>query len=744
MNKKQLVAMGNIHRTSIPEPEKRINLYIGNNVMGANIDAVGSMEDYPDAIGVAITDVNHRRHYCNAYFGMEYKVPLLRHHFDVHALGKSLLAGDFEIRDYEQHLFITVGVAETGYTLYCDNQSIASVKLRQYFSFADKTDFHCDVQVEPLCPDVKIEFSIEAVVDYPTHYNFHYRGFSEQIDIAGTPSMKISTGATWTTVSMILDENADVQREQDKICTFYACDKPLTLHLGYIAVNKFYCTEPEKEVYRYQKATFEQLWTRHEARWDEYWGKSILDIRAAKRLQVLWLRSFYYFAISEPDHEDNISSPSGLAGSRSWPFAFPQDYSFVFQNFLYSNHLEIASATASYWGEFLDDIVAYTKRLLNVDGAFVPWCIPNTSYNEFNAFGTPNKFYYELHNSAYAVTMCYNYYRYTKDEAYLRNVAVPVLTQIARFYRNISTFNPSTGKYEIRFTPITGQNEQGSHNMPNNLCCLTSAQYSVDRAVEIYEIAGLEPEPEWLDVSQRGYDFDVTKVNGKMLSYEGASPDEVVGPALRLNNIAFVPIRRLYESQDVKDAYLERYEWVRGAKNHIWGWNLGELLMAGVRLRDDEGVQHDINELLNTSTYPNPYLDWDDVQIFEYGGARIRPYFITSHGMVSAAISEMALSCFADECILFSIVLDDLREAGFCFVDFLTPFGFSISASWKQGEIHAELKATRPEDVKIRLCHADKTHVVRNQDGEEVCRSSNQLLQFRTQAGCTYHIAPIM
>lgn len=743
MNRKQLIAMGNIHRTSIPEPEKRINLYIGNDVMGANIDAVGSMEDYPDAIGVAITDVNHRRHYCNAYYGMEYKVPLLRHHFDVHALGKSLLSGDFELTDYEQHLYITVGVAETGYTLHLGDQPVATVKLRQYFSFADKTDFHCDVQVNPLCEGVKVEFTIEAVVDYPTHYNFHYHGFSEQIELAGAPSMKISTGATWTTVSMVLAEGADVQREQDFIRTFYACDKPCTLHLGYIAVNKFYCTEPEKEVRRYQKFTFDKLWARHEARWDEYWSKSMLDIRGAKRLQTLWLRSFYYFAITEPDHKDNISSPSGLAGSRSWPFAFPQDYSYVFPNFLYGNHLEIASATASHWGDTLDDMVAYTKRLLNVDGAFVPWCIPNTSYTEFNAFGPPNKFYYELHNSAYAVTMCYNYYRYTRDEAYLRDVAIPVLTQVARFYRNISTLNPKTGKYEIRFTPITGQHEQGPINTPNNLCCLTSAQYSVERAVEMYEIAGLDPEPEWLDVYQKGYDFDVTKVNGQMLSYEGAPEDECVGPALRLNGIAFVPVRKLYESQAVKDAYRDRYKWVNGGKTHSWGWNLGELLLSGVRLRDDAGVQCDIDEMLSTSTSATPFLDWEDVQIFEGGGARIRPYFITSHGLVSTALAEMALSCFADQCVLFGIVLDDLKETGFGFEDFLTPFGFSISASWKSGEIRATIKAARTEDVEFLLCHTDKPHAVYNEEGKEVCRSDGQLLKLRTEAGCTYRIVPV-
>lgn len=742
--KQEIIALGNICRTQIPAPDKRINLYIGNNVMGACIDALGSMEDFPDAKGIGITHVNHRRHYCKAYFGMEYKVPLLRHHFDVCLKEASLLKGDFIVKEYRQLLNISSGILQTDYTLYQEETSVASVSLTQYFSFADKTDFHCDVKVRPLVEGVEILFSVEAVNDYLTHYSFPYRGFSELTEIEGMPALKISTGITWTVVTVPVLKDARIEKDRNRICTIYPCNRECMLHLGYIAANENYSPEPRHAVSRWLNSSSSVQRNRHLARWEEFWSKGLLDIRGHERLQTIWLRSMYYLGISEPDQPDIPGTPGGLAGSKCWPFAFPQDYCFIFQAFLSGNHLEIAGATAYYWKEHLEDFVRFTKDLLHVDGAFIPWTLPNTSFKDFHAFGVPNKFSYELHNSAYAAHMCYTYYRYTKDPEYLMQVAVPVLTRIAEFYTNISTYDPQNQCYDILFTPITGQNEQSECNQPNYLCCLTSAQYSIETALEVYRLAGLEPDHAWEDIAEKKFAFKKVTVNGEMVSYEGGSTEEKVGAPVRISSLALLPIKWLYESDIVKKAYYERYSWVRGAADNIWGgWNIAELIMGGARMRDDSEMERDINALLSTSQSPYPCLDWEDVEFFETSGARTRCYFITTHGLFSAALSEMALQTFAEKCVLFPIVLQPLQEAGYGFENYLTPFGFTISARWEKGSITAQIEASRSEEVTFEFCHTDKMHGLYDQNGTLLSQSKEGLLTYHTLAGCRYHIKPI-
>lgn len=742
--RKEILSMGDIHRSSIAAPERQINLYIGNNIMGACIDALGSMESFPDPVGIGITDVNHRRHYCKAYFGMEYKVPLLRHHFDVRWSDKTLLGGGLVPKNYTQHLNISNGTLSTGYRLYAGETSVADITLNQYFSFADQTDFHCDVHVVPFCEGVEVVFSVEAVTDYVTHYDFPYHGFSELIELEGQPALKISTGITWTVVAVPLEKGAKLEQGRETLSTCYSCEGETELHLGYVAANENYSPTPSQAVQRWLNTPDSLQRQRNQARWDVYWSKAMLDIRGAERLQTIWLRSLYYLGISEPDHPDNIGTPGGLAGSRCWPFAFPQDYCFVFQNFLSANHLEIAAGTASYWKEHLDDIVAFTGKLLKVDGAYIPWTLPNTNFKDFHGFGVPNKFSYELHNSGYAAHMCYTYYRFTRDEAYLYNVAVPVLTEIARFYQNISTYDPESGHYEILFQPITGQNEQGAHNQRNYLCCMTSAQYSIETAVKLYQMAGLTPEAGWEDIAEKKYAFDKVTVDGKMLSYEGADADEKVYAPVRLSGLALLPVKWLYESDTVKKAYLERYDWVRDAKNQRWcGWNLGELLVAGVRMRDDSEAQKDFDAFLATSQLENPYLDWEDVQIFETSGVKACCYFMTSHGLVSAALSEMAIQTFGEKCVLFPIVLRELKETGFGFDNYLTPFGCTVSASWKNGEITAELDAVRTGEITIELCHTSREHALYDDSGLLLCHSKNGELSCTITAGRRYRIVPV-
>ncbi len=729
--RKEILAIGNVCRQSIPAPEKRINLFIGNNIMGACVDALGSMEEFPNATGVGITHVNHRRHYCKATHGMEFKVPLVRTHLDVRMQNQSLLKNELTITNYSQELNISCGTVYTSYIVQSSEKKTAQISLAQYFSFEDKTDFHCDIKVTAAETDVEILFDTEAITDYQTHYNFMYRGFCEHIEVEQQPALKVSTGVTWTIVVVPQMEDSEYERKENHLYTRYFCPagEEKVLHAGFVAANENYAITPEAATLRWVNTPEDIQRKRHETRWQIFWNQSMLDIRGAKRLQAIWLRSFYYMAISEPDHPDNIGTPGGLAGSKCWPFAFPQDYSFVFQNFLAANHLEIANGTATYWKEHLAAIVAYTKRLLQVDGAFMPWCLPNTSFEGFNAYSVPNRFYYELHNSGYVAHICYTYYRYTKDETYLREVAIPVLSQIARFYQNISSFDSASGHYEVLFKPITGQHEQGASNQKNYLCCMISAQYSMEKVLELYQLAGLKPEPAWVDIAQKRYAFDKVTVDGKLLTYEGAPEDEKIGAPMRLSTLALLPIEWMNEGELLQRAYRERYSWIIRAELNQWGgWSLGEVLMASMRMRSDQGAKQDLDNLLATAQMEKPYLDWDDIQFFESSGAKERCYFITSHGLVSAALSEMALQTYGNSCVLFPILLPELEKAGYGFDHFLTPFGFSISARWQNGAIEAELVVSKGEKVKIELCHTQKPHALYRKDGSMVCQSEDGVL----------------
>ncbi len=372
--------------------------------------------------------------------------------------------------------------------------------------------------------------------------------------------------------------------------------------------------------------------------WHAEWkGGTQLDI-PDEEAQKMWVRSMAYILCSYNDDALGMAGPMGLTGN-GWPFAFPQDLSFIHPALLATGHLDIARSWIEYWAGHLDGMREYTQRLLGVDGILAPWVFPYGSFTDFHNAGTPNKCYYEIHNSGYLCRMAFETSVAVDDPEWTTTFAIPLIRETAYFYLDVLK-KGEDALWHIDITPSMGQDEMGGRNQKDYLCALYSAQYCLQVAIEL----GLDESGQMGIILRDGIAFE-TLLSPKGFYYTCAgSGAEDFGRQKhppQLNPLAYLPL-----SSDVlkptKSAYDQRYSITeRSAEPFFHGWTLGEFLLASTRMGNAVGWRKDWN-----NARASDYVDEEWIQIFETSGAHQSSFYVTTHGLFAQATMECFVSAW--------------------------------------------------------------------------------------------------
>ena len=364
--------------------------------------------------------------------------------------------------------------------------------------------------------------------------------------------------------------------------------------------------------------------------WHEKWMNTGCLLLPDTDAQHMWVRSMALILATYNDDGLGFPPPNGLSGN-AWGFSFPQDISYIHPLFLSTGNTHIARSMIEYCYNRLDEMKAYTQRLFGVDGLFVPWEFPYGPIEGYHEPAPPVIFCYEIHNPAYLARMAYETAVFTNDENWTKQYAVPLIKEIALFYKSICT-KGDNGLWDIFITPSIGQDEMGGANQKNYLCALFSAQYSFQRAIDY----GLDEDGTYQNILSDGLNFPgLLSPRGFYYTCAGTGEEDFGKQKhpVQLNDLAFLPLHTAPQEPSVA-AYNLRYEITQNANRPFFhGWTLGEFLLAGSRVGDTLQWMKDWNNVRKSD-----YTDKDWIQIYETSGAHNMSFYNTTNGLFAQSL----------------------------------------------------------------------------------------------------------
>lgn len=589
---KKAISAGDIVRTTYSDTAK-INLYQGNGRFGSSYGSLGLHNNPHTTINnnrYGKTQYMHIDHWIRGKFNADYLVPLLKIYWQDEPKNST---------NYLQRQAFYQGTVETRF-----ETDLGKVKVETWFDEVDKdlsgividlTGKTSEVVIEPL-QTLTVHYSQQ--IEQKTTIIRHQNSIEIQLDCMGKKS------------SVFLSTTGDVRIKNNQLI--------LTLHSGKNAIQLSY-NKPVDVSWEMSKNRTAQWWQRT-------WAKSTNLMLPDKQAQRLWVSSMALILSTYSEDKKGFSPPMGFTGN-GWPFAFPQDLSFIHTVLLKSGNLPIAKSWIEHFADNIEGMKSYTRRFYGVDGICSPWTFPYGSFTGYHDPSTPNKFYFEIHNSGYLCRMVCETDKYINDTTWTKKNAVDLIRQTALFYRNISK-KGADGLWHLFVNPSMGQDEKGGFNQEDYLDALYSAKYCFQKAIE-YK---LDSDNMYKLILSDGFAFPtLISKEGFYHANKGVINERVGGQKhpVQLNSLTFLPVNETLKSTD-SIAYQKRYSITLDAnKPYFFGWTLGEFLLAGSRAGDVNGWKKDWNNLAKSD-----YIDTEWIQIYETSRAHSESFYSITNGLV--------------------------------------------------------------------------------------------------------------
>lgn len=634
-------ADGDVWRPHWPiEPDKSVNLYLGNGRCGGCFDAYGLQhvaDDAPAAPRVSHTRLAHAQVWFRGRHGLDELFPLGR-------LVWSVPPG--EPAAYRQHLDLARGRIHTAWT-------------------GPGLEYHLDLAASPATLDrdlLALSLAWRSDEQRPALELRPVRAFSTvysgclpiRAAVGGDSrraALEVSCGEGRGLVLVEARGDLVLEPESDRIRFRLARSSgagQVLLALGPAKRR----ADLAAGLDRWSGLSAEDLAERTAAAWRERWGPAPAPPAglAPPHLRLYW-RSHYHLLCSQAPEVRCPAPPMGFTGN-AWGFHFPQDLSFLHPALLAHGHSDITRAHVEFYRERLDEQLALTRHLYHRPGACWSWEFPigpRARLFQPEDGGVPNDFQFEVHNAAYPARMAVETAAALADPVWTRAVAWPVVRESARFLA--ACLHPADdGRHSFLVAPSMGQDEFGGANAPNYLCALFAAEYTLTQASRLARTLGLEGDEirRWDRLLEDGLAYP--RLHRPDLGFYAANESVAFRPGsqkhpVQLNPLWLLPLGRTPDGP-TRSAYRMRRiicSTERSGHRHPGlptgfydGWTLFAFLLSAATLGDEAGYAHELAEML-----PARLVDPEHVTLYESSGFW-QPYYTSSMGLFLQAARTMA------------------------------------------------------------------------------------------------------
>jgi alpha-L-fucosidase 2 len=222
-------------------------------------------------------------------------------------------------------------------------------------------------------------------------------------------------------------------------------------------------TSVKREIDEALNIPLEKLKAEHQAWWSEYWSRSFLRIQSPDK-KADWLCAAYHVhlytlaCVNRGAYPAKWDGGAGLMRNdeRTWGLSeWVQEIRFTYLPLYSANRLDIAEGLYSYYSDMIPYLTEQTKKMWGISGIWIPETVLPWGHAEDFALHDPGQTYFlrwEPQTEPYGLFELYNpyigflftagleichyyltYYRYSGDEAYLRERAYPVIRGVCEF-----------------------------------------------------------------------------------------------------------------------------------------------------------------------------------------------------------------------------------------------------------------------------------------------------------------------
>lgn len=228
--------------------------------------------------------------------------------------------------------------------------------------------------------------------------------------------------------------------------------------------------------------------------WHSFWGKSFVQYSGlsgdADYMENVYYLSTYMIASggygNYPFHFINgvyRATGDNTKWSNAYWYWNQRD---VYNSFLASNHADLMGVFNNMYSRNFSALKSYTNTRYGIDGIWVP----ETMGWDGNARGTVGSDYTKniYSSGTEAANNMYAQYRYTHDDAYLRNTAYPFMREIAKFYTKKFSFDSGSGIYYMD----TSNSHETYWNVRNAITDLAAVRSLFPAAIQTSSALGLD------------------------------------------------------------------------------------------------------------------------------------------------------------------------------------------------------------------------------------------------------------
>ena len=387
----------------------------------------------------------------------------------------------------------------------------------------------------------------------------------------------------------------------------------------------------------------EKLLQQHKRWWQQYWGKSSLQL-PDETLEQLWYRANYFLAAgSEPGN-----APMPLQGVwcadddqlPPWKGDYHNDLNtqFTYCHYLTANHPEQGKVFLDYLWSLRPQAAKFARAFYGTAGE----CLPSVMDIDGGALGGWPMYSLSPTNQIWLCQMFYEYYRLTGDKAFLRTRVEPYFTATAACLEELLQEDPD-GKLvlPVSSSPEIHDDEAASWLTPNSNYDLALLHYLFQTLVQIEYQLG-KSRSHWHTMDAKLAPLSVDAKTGLMLS-----PDETLQETHRhfSHAMAIEPLCMLrYENpqdRSVIDATVDHL--VHLGSGQWVGFSFGWMALLQITRNNGKGALYELHRFAEHFLSPNGFHLNGDYKNSGVCDFHYRPFTLEADFLAAHAVQKMLL-----------------------------------------------------------------------------------------------------
>jgi hypothetical protein len=420
--------------------------------------------------------------------------------------------------------------------------------------------------------------------------------------------------------------------------------------------------------------------------WADYFGHSHIHIPDAQ-FQSFYEASLYHFKAAQ-NRESGGLPVNNLR--RTWSSHVFWDSYFIQRALLEADRRGEALEACRFLERTLEHARRHAREEFGCNGLKWDWEI---THDGRKAYGTLLHMKFQAHNNASYANEIWQYYQFTRDEAFLREF-LPILEGLATFFMEGIVEHTARG-WEIG--PLVGVNEKPV-KVKNEGISLAGTIVILEHYAQAARILGVENDfsRKCMEVAAGLRQTMDLLYNGEFfVSNEGAERTINTSSTAPIYPMRIIPFKDTRAVQTAK-AVLEhnRQRTGRSGMHYNFPWASGVLATIFARQGDGDQAWSILQD-----TRPTICQFGGMAEVME-GPDWNMQYFGTAQAATVTALHALMLQGEEGQVSLFPALPAEWQECGF---ESLLAEGLEISASYRQGQVSGSARNIAPHELKCCL-----------------------------------------